>query len=52
MREVFPAIALKESHYGSKNQQRITNNRTTAIERTAAIVTGGLNAFSGTKSSP
>ena len=32
---------ITESHNGSNNQQRITNNRTTAIERTAAIVTWG-----------
>ena len=29
----------------SNNQQRLNNNRTTALERTAAKVSGGLDAF-------
>ena len=40
---------ITESHNGSNNQQRINNNRTTALERTEAKATGGggvgLNAF-------
>ena len=37
---------ITESHNGSNNQQRINNNRTTALERTLAKATrGGLNAF-------
>ena len=32
-------------HNGSNKQQRIINNRTTALERTAAYATEGLNAF-------
>ena len=44
---------ITESHNESNNQQRINNNRTTALERTAARATwGGLNTFTGTKSSP
>ena len=35
-----------ESYNGCNNQQQIINNRTTALERTAAKATGGgLNAF-------
>ena len=34
-----------ESHNGSNNQQRINNNRTTALDRTSAKATGGLNSF-------
>ena len=36
-----------ESHNGCNNQQRTTNNRITALERTAVKATGGggLNAF-------
>ena len=37
--------ATTESYNGSNNQQWITNNRTTALEWTAAKATGGLNAF-------
>ena len=33
---------MTESHNGSNNQQRIINNRTTALEQTAAKATGGL----------
>ena len=33
--------AVTESHNGSKIQQRINNNRTTALERTAVNATGG-----------
>ena len=33
------------SHNGSNSQQRINNNRTTTLERTAATATGGLTAF-------
>ena len=39
---------ITESDNGSNNQQRINDNRTTALEQTAAKVTGGgggLNAF-------
>ena len=39
---------ITESHNGSNNQQRINNNRITALEGTAAKATGGgggLNAF-------
>ena len=36
---------ITESHSGSNNQQRINNNRTIALERTAAKATEGLNAF-------
>ena len=36
---------ITESHNGSNNQQRINNNRTTALERTTAKATGGLNAL-------
>ena len=36
---------ITEFHSGSYNQQRINNNRTTALERTAAKATGCLNAF-------
>ena len=40
---------ITESHNGSNNHQRINNNRTIALERTAAKATGGggggLNAF-------
>ena len=36
---------ITESHNGSINQQRVSNNRTTALERTAANATEGLNAF-------
>ena len=31
---------ITESHYGSNNEQRINNNRTTALERTEAKATG------------
>ena len=34
-----------ESHTGRKNQLRINQNRTTALERTSANATRGLNAF-------
>ena len=36
---------ITESHNGSNNQQQINDNRTTALERTAAKATWGLNAF-------
>ena len=29
----------------SNNKQKVNNNRTTALERTAALVIGDLNAF-------
>ena len=32
---------ITESHNGSNNQQRINNNRATALERTSAEATGG-----------
>ena len=35
-----------ESRNGSNNQQRINNNRTTALDWTAAKAAGGVNAFS------
>ena len=38
-------ITIAESHNGSNNQQRINNNRTTTLERTAAKAWGDLNAF-------
>ena len=34
-----------DSHNGSNNKQKVNNNRTTTLERTAALATGGLNAF-------
>ena len=37
---------ITDSHNGSNNKQKVNNNRTTALERTAAEATlGGLNAF-------
>ena len=36
---------ITDSHNGSNNKQKVHNNRTTALERTAAYATGGLNAF-------
>ena len=36
---------ITDSHNGSNNKQKVNNNRTTALERTAALATGGLNAF-------
>ena len=39
---------ITDSHNQSKNLQKVNNNRTTALERTAALATGGgggLNAF-------
>ena len=36
---------ITDSHNGSYNKQKVNNNRTTALERTAAYATGGLNAF-------
>ena len=37
---------ITDSHNGSNNKQKVNNNRTTALERTAAQATGGgLNAF-------
>ena len=32
-------------HNGSNGEQRVNNNRTTALERTAAEATADLNAF-------
>ena len=43
---------ITEAHNGSNNQQQVNNNRTIALEWTAAKATGGLNDFTGTKSSP
>ena len=34
-----------DSHNGTKNKQPVNNNRTTNLEWTAALATGGLNAF-------
>ena len=46
-------IKNTESRNGSNNQQRTNNNRATALERTAAKVTGVAKMqFTGTKSSP
>ena len=36
---------ITDSHNGSYNKQKVKNNRTTALERTAAQANGGLNAF-------
>ena len=36
---------ITDSHNGSNNKQKVNNNRTTALEWTAAQATGGLNAF-------
>ena len=36
---------IRDSHNGSNNKQKVNNNRTTTLERTAAQATGGLNAF-------
>ena len=36
---------LQNPHNGSNNQQQMNNNRTIALERTAAKATRGLNAF-------
>ena len=36
---------ITDSHNGSNNKQKVNNNRTTALERTAAQASGGLNAF-------
>ena len=36
---------ITDSHNGSNNKQKVNNNRTTGLERTAALATGGLNAF-------
>ena len=44
---------ITESCNGSNNQQRINNNRITALEQTAAYISGVLKLhFTGTKSSP
>ena len=43
---IAPSNAVKEEVTSySKIKQRINNNRTTALERTAAKATGGLNVF-------
>ena len=36
---------ITDPHNGSNNKQKVNNNRTTALERTAAQATGGLNAL-------
>ena len=36
---------ITDSHNGSNNKQKVNNNRTSALERTAVLTTGGLNAF-------
>ena len=36
---------ITESHNGSNNKQQVNNNRTTALERTAAQVTGGWGGY-------
>ena len=44
---------ITESCYGSNNQQRINSNRITALEQTAAYISGVLKLhFTGIKSSP
>ena len=35
-------ITITDSHNESNNEQKVNNNRTTALERTAAQATGGL----------
>ena len=42
---------ITDSHNGNDNKQKVNNNRTIALERTAALGTGGGD-FTGTKSSP
>ena len=36
---------ITDSHNGSNNKQKVNNNRTTALERTAAQATGGLKCI-------
>ena len=36
---------ITDSHNRSSNKLKVNNNRTTALQRTAAYDTGGLNAF-------
>ena len=36
---------ITDSHNGSNNKQKVNNNRTTALERTAALATGGLKCI-------
>ena len=36
---------MTDSYNGSNNKQQVNNIRTTALERSAALATGGLNAF-------
>ena len=43
---------ITESHNGSNNQHRINNNRTTALEWTAAKATRGQMQLTGTKPPP
>ena len=50
-------LAMTQKHRTPTNNVRyikqcINNNITTALEPTAAYATGGLNAFTGVKSSP
>ena len=37
---------ITDSHNGSNNKQQVNNNRTTALEQTAALVTGWLKYIS------
>ena len=43
---------VEQPHNESNNQQRSNNNRSIALERTAAKTTGARMHFTGTKSSP
>ena len=36
---------ITDSHNGSNNKQRVNNNRTTALEQTAALATRGLKCI-------
>ena len=51
--KVTKYTTITESCNGSNNRQRINNNRITALEQTAAYISGVLKLhFTGTKSSP
>ena len=52
-RKVTQYRTITESCNGSNNQQRISNNRITSLEQTAAYISGVLKLhFTGTKYSP
>ena len=36
---------ITDSHNGSNNKQKVNSNRTSALERTAALATGGLKCI-------